>query len=383
MGIKTNLYLLAVIAMYLLLGMLLGSCSSRAQAALAQALSQASSLSQPDALSQGQDGEASAIDSTYWDDYDFYNVALIHQPDITEQRFANFCVALSKMSERERSRQVDTLLTRSLRGSRDMFANFMTLAEKYLYDPNSPYRNGELYLPFLQWTIHSSQIEDVWKERPRYQLKLVLENRVGTQAHDFHYITNGNASSDNTNAKGSRGIDANAAISVSNKGTDASGGSTKGSAKGKGSKDKGSKDKASNGNGSARGRGSNGTAVKGTLYGIKSEYTLIYFNNPECHDCGRVHGYLVASKVFTTMLQTGRLKLLALYPDEDLGSWTRHKDEYPSTWIAARYAKKADREYYHLPAIPSLYLLDKTKKVLLKDATVEAVEEYLRKVVEK
>ena len=319
--------------MYLLLGMLLGSCSSRAQAALSQ--------------SRGNEASA-ATDSTYWDDYDFYNVALIHQPDITEQRFANFCVALSRMSEPERSCQVDSLLTRSLRGSRDMFANFMTLAEKYLYDPNSPYRDGELYLPFLQWTIHCNQIEEVWKERPRYQLKLVLENRVGTQAHDFHYVTNGNAS---------RGIDANTAINASNKGTDASGGSTKGKA-------------------------SNGIAVKGTLYGIKSEYTLIYFNNPECHDCGRVHGYLVASKVFTTILQAGSLKLLALYPDEDLGAWTRHKDEYPSTWIAARYATKADREAYHLPAIPSLYLLDKNKKVLLKDATVEAVEEYLRKVAE-
>ena len=312
MSIKYYLYLLLGIVMYLFMGMLLGSCGSSIQAKPQK---------------EGVDNPTN--NQTYWDDYDFNNVALIHQPDITEQKFANFCVALSKMKEPERNRQVDTLLTRSLRGSRDMFANFMTLAEKYLYDPNSPYRDGELYLPFLEWTIHSKKIEDIWKERPRYQLKLVLENRVGTQAHDFHYITNGN-------------------------GSDAS---SKGSAKGKAS-------------------------TKSTLYNIKSEYTLIYFNNPECHDCGRVHGYLVASKVFTTMLRSSRLKLLALYPDEDLGAWNRHKDEYPSTWIAARYAKKSDRESYHLPAIPSLYLLDKNKKVLLKDATVEAVEEYLRKVIE-
>ena len=296
MSIKYYLYLLLGIVMYLFLGMLLDSCGSSVQA------------------KPQKESVESPKDETFWDGYDFNNIALIHQPDITEQKFANFCVALSSMKEPERNRQVDTLLTRSLRGSRDMFANFMTLAEKYLYDPNSPYRDGELYLPFLQWTIHSKKIEDIWKERPRYQLKLVLENRVGTQAHDFHYITKGKN--------------------------------------------------------------------KSTLYSIKSEYTLIYFNNPECHDCGRVHGYLVASKVFTTMLQTGRLKLLALYPDEDLGAWARHKDEYPSSWIAARYAKKADREAYHLPAIPSLYLLDINKKVLLKDATVEAVEEYLRKVVE-
>ena len=305
--------------MYLFMGMLLGSCGSSIQA-----------------KSQKENVDNPTNNQTYWDDYDFNNVALIHQPDITEQKFANFCVALSNMSEPERSRQVDTLLTRSLRGSRDMFANFMTLAEKYLHDPNSPYRDGELYLPFLEWTIHSKKIEDIWKERPRYQLKLVLENRVGTRAHDFHYITNGN-------------------------GNNASDGNTNGNASGKATTAK-------------------GTATKRTLYSIKSEYTLIYFNNPECHDCGRVHGYLVASKVFTTMLSSGRLKLLALYPDEDLGSWTRHKAEYPSTWIAARYATKADRAYYHLQAIPSLYLLDKNKKVLLKDATVEAVEDYLRKV---
>ena len=307
--------------MYLFMGMLLGSCGSSIQAK-----SQKEEVVNPKNETFGSPKD----EETFWDDYDFNNIALIHQPNIIEQKFANFCVALSRMSEPERSRQVDTLLTRSLRDSRDMFANFMTLAEKYLYDPNSPYRNGELYLPFLQWTIHCNQIEEVWKERPKYQLKLVLENRVGTQAHDFQYITN----------------------------EDDSDAITKGSTKSKAS-------------------------TRGTLYNIKSEYTLIYFNNPECHDCGRVHGYLVASKVFTTMLQTGRLKLLALYPDEDLGSWTRHKDEYPSSWIAARYAKKADREYYHLQAIPSLYLLDKTKKVLLKDATVEAVEEYLRKVAEK
>ena len=109
--------------MYLFLGMLLGSCGSSIQA-----------------KSQKENVDNPTNNQTYWDDYDFNNVALIHQPDITEQKFANFCVALSNMSEPERSRQVDTLLTRSLRGSRDMFANFMTLAEKYLYDPNSPYR---------------------------------------------------------------------------------------------------------------------------------------------------------------------------------------------------------------------------------------------------
>jgi hypothetical protein len=36
-----------------------------------------------------------------------------------------------------------------------------------------------------------------------------------------------------------------------------------------------------------------------------------------------------------------------------------------------------DRELYDLKAMPTLYLLDKDKKVLLKDAPVEQVEQYL------
>jgi len=37
------------------------------------------------------------------------------------------------------------------------------------------------------------------------------------------------------------------------------------------------------------------------------------------------------------------------------------------------------KNLYDLKAIPTLYLLDKDKTVLLKDATAEEIEEYLQK----
>ena len=37
------------------------------------------------------------------------------------------------------------------------------------------------------------------------------------------------------------------------------------------------------------------------------------------------------------------------------------------------------KSLYDLKAIPTLYLLDKDKTVLLKDATAEEIEEYLQK----
>jgi hypothetical protein len=39
-----------------------------------------------------------------------------------------------------------------------------------------------------------------------------------------------------------------------------------------------------------------------------------------------------------------------------------------------------DKEIYDLKAIPSLYLLDRQKNVLLKDARFEQVEVYLKSI---
>ena len=78
MNMKLYLYVLAGIVMYLFMGMLLGSCGSSIRAK-----SQKESVDNP------------TTPQTYWDDYDFTNIALIHQPEITEQKFANFCSVIS------------------------------------------------------------------------------------------------------------------------------------------------------------------------------------------------------------------------------------------------------------------------------------------------
>lgn len=247
---------------------------------------------------------------TFWDGYNFADTLLIYRPDITEQRFANFCVALAEMNEGKRGEEVDSLLTRAMRGSRAMFGHFMGLAEKYLNDPNSPYRHEESFIPFLQHVIAAEAVEEEWKIRPRFQLEMAMKNRRGTVANDFSYLTE--------------------------------------------------------------------VGKKGTLHTIQSEYLLLYFNNPECHDCERVKELIIHSPVITALQEAGRLKVLALYPDEDLTVWNRHRGVYPKQWITARYASEAGREAYHLPAIPNLYLLDGEKRVLLKDAPIEQIADWLK-----
>lgn len=119
---------------------------------------------------------------------------------------------------------------------------------------------------------------------------------------------------------------------------------------------------------------------KGTLYGLEAPYVLVYINNPDCRACEKLREWMSDSYVIANQLKAGRLKILAIYPDEDLAAWRKHLDDTPAEWINGYDAELAmrKRELYELRAIPSLYLLDKDKKVLLKDCTsVDRVEAYL------
>ena len=117
---------------------------------------------------------------------------------------------------------------------------------------------------------------------------------------------------------------------------------------------------------------------KGSLYGIKGDYTLVFFNNPGCHACGEILENIVNSPV-AEMVSNGKVKVLAMYIDEELEAWKENRSKFPQEWIYAHDHKMIlrDNNIYGLRAIPSLYLLDKEKRVILKDAPVGKVISYL------
>lgn len=72
------------------------------------------------------------------------------------------------------------------------------------------------------------------------------------------------------------------------------------------------------------------------------------------------------------LINENRLTVLALYLDEDLEAWKQHRSDFSKTWTNGYDKEQAinKKELYDLKAIPTLYLLDRNKKVLLKDATL-------------
>jgi len=117
----------------------------------------------------------------------------------------------------------------------------------------------------------------------------------------------------------------------------------------------------------------------GTLHSIQSPYTLLMFYNPDCHTCEETIGALKSSRIITRGLNERKLTVVAFYPDEDLAIWEKHLSDIPAEWINGYDKERVaeNKELYDLRAIPTLYLLDAQKRVLLKDAPAIVIEEYL------
>lgn len=264
----------------------------------------------PEILESNEE-RAAYLAKHYWEQTNFADTNYVHHPEVTEQAWVDFIDLLDYVPPQTADEAIRNALERS-EASRKCFLYLTELADKYLYDPNSPMRNEERYICVLDRMLASSLLSNDEKIRPQARRELAQRNRLGTSATDFTYTL-------------------------------------------------------------ASGR-------TGRLYDIRAAYTLLFINNPGCHACTETIQALKSAPSINRLQQEGKLKVLALYPDEELDEWQKHRDEFPSEWING-YDKKLvikEKNLYDLKAIPTLYLLDAQKRVLLKDATAEEIENYLR-----
>lgn len=119
-----------------------------------------------------------------------------------------------------------------------------------------------------------------------------------------------------------------------------------------------------------------------TLHKIKADYTLVFFSNPGCHACKEIIDALKGSLKVSYLEEKGSLKVLNTYIDEDLTEWYKYMPVYPDEWINAYNADLSIRTYnlYDVRAIPSLYLLDKEKRVIFKDVPFQVAMNYLENI---
>ena len=173
---------------------------------------------------------------------------------------------------------------------------------KYLYDPQSPLRDEDLYLPFAEAAAVCPITDEDARPGYAFQARMCGINRRGTQVADFTY-------------------------------RDAAGQDHR-------------------------------------LYDLEAECIVLYFSNPGCHACAETTEQLASLPYLSEKIASGQLAVLNLYIDSDLESWRRHLRDYPSDWIVGYDPAGVIRSdtIYYIRAIPSVYILDSLKRVVLKDA---------------
>ena len=114
-----------------------------------------------------------------------------------------------------------------------------------------------------------------------------------------------------------------------------------------------------------------------SLYNVEAPLLLLVFNNPDCSLCHQTEKCIVQNEYLQSLLNSRKLKILAITPDADYKEWMKHN--YPSNWIVGYDKEKViyGQRLYDIQRLPCLYLLDKDKRVLLKEADYDRFCKYL------
>lgn len=105
---------------------------------------------------------------------------------------------------------------------------------------------------------------------------------------------------------------------------------------------------------------------------------LLVFYDPECESCHEVLREMTADASLAEAVKAGHVTVLAVYTEGNQEAWRKGLADMPEGWIIGTDRQKVKEEaLYDLKAMPSLYLLDGQKRVLLKDAPLGQIREVL------
>lgn len=129
---------------------------------------------------------AAYIIAHFWDGMDFGDTLRCRDRAFMEQNFVNYLSLFPHAGPETLPPHIDRLLERAAADSTclDLVND---LAEHYLDDPNSPMRDEEYYILFLEGLLRLPGLSEAERIRPAYRLEMARKNRPGTTATDFAY----------------------------------------------------------------------------------------------------------------------------------------------------------------------------------------------------
>lgn len=112
----------------------------------------------------------------------------------------------------------------------------------------------------------------------------------------------------------------------------------------------------------------NGKSLSLRDFASKAECTLLIFYDPDCEHCKEIMGEMREWKL------PDEMQVLAVDVTGDADRFAKTQDSYTDKWeVAFATEPIEDEDLYVFPALPSLYLLDKNGKVILKDTAPHTI----------
>lgn len=122
----------------------------------------------------------------YWDKFDFADTMFIQQIDTSKMLTAFAVYAVGYVPDSLAYKYMPRLMQKASVSKR-MYNYFLWLAQTVLYDPNSPLRSDERYIPVLESAVQSEWLDEYERMPYEYDLEIARKNRVGRLANDFVY----------------------------------------------------------------------------------------------------------------------------------------------------------------------------------------------------
>lgn len=123
----------------------------------------------------------------FWDKMDFRDTLRSHDGEFMEINLVNYLSLFPHGSRQAMEQSLGSLLGRAASDSAALH-RVTHIVERYLDDPNSPMRNEEHYIAYLEALLRLPGLPDYERARPAYNLETARKNRPGTVAADFAYI---------------------------------------------------------------------------------------------------------------------------------------------------------------------------------------------------
>lgn len=120
-----------------------------------------------------------------------------------------------------------------------------------------------------------------------------------------------------------------------------------------------------------------------SLYSIKSDYLLIYFQNPDCPSCIELRQKMESMDLLKKAITDKKLTVLTVYFESNEQIWRNYllKGANPAYIHSWNYDLAIEKDkLFDTRTIPMLILVDKDKKVIKKDLLKNEIEFYMKMI---